>query len=393
MGDERTFYVVDEDRVAVVAGPFDDQDVAADDARERAPGHIVVAKRALDMIEMSSDRTIRWENTEDDVDVVTDGGVVPKDGDRPDEVPTFWDELSLAGKRIYLEEDASKNEALILVVHELGLDIDTDEIDTSDSLVHTDALGEVLSEIVATNEVVHHLPDRDDVRIQADEFLDEDGEDDDTDDADDDVDGGNNDDVDGAGEEAGVESDSSEEDDAVPERSVAEDLQEQVAEEDDDSPWVRDAFADANNLGDSVITRLEDAGYSRVADLEAATEEELKENVSYVGRNKAKRIIGLVEEYTGDGVDDVEDDPAPEEGDEEELEEADEGDEDEGGPVEPADFEELDTPAWLDESSFYHAAEISDDLADFESTLGWDEGHERLAELVEATGVDVEVSI
>ena len=391
MGDETTYYVVDEDRAAVVAGPFDDQDDASDDAGERTPGHIVASKRVLDMIEMSSEQTLRWENTGGDVDIVTDGGVVPKQADRPEEVPQFWEELSLAGKQIYLEEHASKNEALILVVHELGLDVDTEQIDTSDSLVHTDALGEVLSEIVATNEVVHHLSDQDDVRVQADAFLDEDAEDDDTNDGDDDdVDGGN-DDVNGAGEEAGVEADSGDGDDAVPERSVAEDLQEQAAEEDDDSPWVRDAFADANNLGDSVITRLEDAGYSRIADLEAATEEELKENVSYVGRNKAKRIIGLVEEYTGDDVDD-EDDPEPEEDDEEDLEEADRGVEDET-PTEPVDFEDLETPAWLDESSFYQAAEISDDLADFESTLGWDEGHERLAELVEATDVDVEVSI
>lgn len=71
--DDEEFFVVDEDRGAVVAGPFDDKDAAADDARDRSPSHIVATRGVLKMMEMTSRARIRWEN--DDVDVVTDGGV------------------------------------------------------------------------------------------------------------------------------------------------------------------------------------------------------------------------------------------------------------------------------------------------------------------------------
>ncbi|WP_218836331.1 nucleoside triphosphate pyrophosphohydrolase family protein [Halorarum salinum] len=70
--DDEEFYVVDEDRGAVVAGPFEEKDEAAADARDRTPSHIVATKGVLDMMQRTSRATIRWEN--DDVDVVTDGG-------------------------------------------------------------------------------------------------------------------------------------------------------------------------------------------------------------------------------------------------------------------------------------------------------------------------------
>jgi len=70
--EETQYYVVDEDRAAVVAGPFDDQADASDDADDRPLGHIVATERVLDMIETASSTTLRWET--DEVDIVTDGG-------------------------------------------------------------------------------------------------------------------------------------------------------------------------------------------------------------------------------------------------------------------------------------------------------------------------------
>ena len=70
--DETEFFVVDEDRGAVVAGPFDVKEMAAEKALDRGPRHIVATEAVLEMIEVTSSTTIRWEN--EDVDVVTDGG-------------------------------------------------------------------------------------------------------------------------------------------------------------------------------------------------------------------------------------------------------------------------------------------------------------------------------
>jgi protein-arginine kinase activator protein McsA len=70
--DETEFFVVDEDRGAVVAGPFDVKETAAEKALDRGPSHIVATEAVLEMIEVTSSTTIRWEN--EDVDVVTDGG-------------------------------------------------------------------------------------------------------------------------------------------------------------------------------------------------------------------------------------------------------------------------------------------------------------------------------
>jgi uncharacterized Zn finger protein (UPF0148 family) len=66
-------YVVDEHRDAVVAGPYQNEDEAADEARERGPDHIVASAGLLRMMEMTSTATLRWETG--DVDVVTDGGL------------------------------------------------------------------------------------------------------------------------------------------------------------------------------------------------------------------------------------------------------------------------------------------------------------------------------
>jgi len=370
MDDEATYYVVDEDRAAVVAGPFDDQEDASDDASDRTPGHIVASKRVLDMIEMSSEQTLRWENTEDDVDIVTDGGVVQETG-RPDEVPAYWNELTPAGKQIYLEEDATKNEALILVVHELGLDVDTSDIDTSTSLIHSEWLARVLGELLAVDEVVDRHSDVVDIKTTNGQ---RDGDDDAREDVTEDDAG------DDTPEKAVGETDVEED---VPERAGVEDLRDRVDGEDTSGEWIREAFGDVNNLGGSVISRLEDAGYTHVHDLKEATVEELQENVQYVGESKANRLVSLA---SGDVTDGKTED--------EEEERSNDTETGKGDSVDgTADFEGLDTPTWLDESSFYQAAKMSEDLADLESTLGWDEGHEPLAKLVEATGVDVEVSI
>ena len=45
-------------------------------------------------------------------------------------------------------------------------------------------------------------------------------------------------------------------------------------------------------------------------------------------------------------------------------------------------------PDWLDERSFHEAAELSADLEELTTTLGWDD-RERLAALVKVTDVDV----
>jgi len=82
--DDTEFYVIDEDRSAVVGGPFQSKERASDEASEQGPSHIVATEGVLEMIELTSSTTIRWEN--DDVDVVTDGGierqhiVIPEDG-------------------------------------------------------------------------------------------------------------------------------------------------------------------------------------------------------------------------------------------------------------------------------------------------------------------------
>jgi hypothetical protein len=69
--DQEEYFVVDEDRSAVVAGPFDDDEKAAADANDRSPGHIVATRGALELLETTSRTTIRWENR--DTELVTDG--------------------------------------------------------------------------------------------------------------------------------------------------------------------------------------------------------------------------------------------------------------------------------------------------------------------------------
>jgi len=64
------FYVVDEDRRRIVAGPFANREAAQADGWARQPAHIVVSERALRLARQ--DGPIRDETG--DVDVVTDGG-------------------------------------------------------------------------------------------------------------------------------------------------------------------------------------------------------------------------------------------------------------------------------------------------------------------------------
>jgi len=54
------------------------------------------------------------------------------------------------------------------------------------------------------------------------------------------------------------------------------------------------------------------------------------------------------------------------------------------------EFDDL-APDWLDEASFHNAVRLSEDLEDLINTLGWDDS-EQLTELVEATGVDDDLS-
>lgn len=59
------YYVVDENRAAVVAGPFTSKENAAEEALDRGPDHIVATEGSLELIALTSNTTIRWEN--DDV--------------------------------------------------------------------------------------------------------------------------------------------------------------------------------------------------------------------------------------------------------------------------------------------------------------------------------------
>lgn len=94
--DQSQYYVVDEDRAAVVAGPFSNEAAASDDAEDRRPGHIVATERVLDMIEMTSTTTLRWET--DEVDVVTDGGEdVPFRADWPFQAVIFGTDAGMNG--------------------------------------------------------------------------------------------------------------------------------------------------------------------------------------------------------------------------------------------------------------------------------------------------------
>lgn len=71
--EDEEYYVLDEDRSAVVAGPFQSKERASEEATDRGPGHVVATDRVIEMVELTSTATIRWEN--EDVDVLTDGGV------------------------------------------------------------------------------------------------------------------------------------------------------------------------------------------------------------------------------------------------------------------------------------------------------------------------------
>lgn len=51
-------------------------------------------------------------------------------------------------------------------------------------------------------------------------------------------------------------------------------------------------------------------------------------------------------------------------------------------------FGDLVTPDWLDEATFYTAAEMADDIDELAETLGWPE-HDRLAAMVESLGLEI----
>jgi len=67
--DDTEYYVVDEDRATVVAGPFDSGRGARADAKERAPGHIVTTGRVLKMHPERFDRKSPTKTVSVDVDV------------------------------------------------------------------------------------------------------------------------------------------------------------------------------------------------------------------------------------------------------------------------------------------------------------------------------------
>jgi hypothetical protein len=96
-------------------------------------------------------------------------------------------------------------------------------------------------------------------------------------------------------------------------------------------------------------------------------------------------------------LDDTSDSPDEPKGDsaretfEEALEETDENS-DGRVPADEITFDEADTPDWLDEGSFYSAAEEADDLEGLRDVLGWRDGDGDLGRLVERLDVDVDSS-
>jgi hypothetical protein len=70
---EEEFFVVDEQRAAVTAGPFESQEEAAEEASH--PDEVIATRGVLDMMAASAGKTLRWENDDDGVDVLTDGGL------------------------------------------------------------------------------------------------------------------------------------------------------------------------------------------------------------------------------------------------------------------------------------------------------------------------------
>ena len=79
---ETDYYVLDEDRTAVIEGPFQSKRRASAEAEACGPNHIVATETALELIELTSDQTLRWEN--EDIDLLTDGGYVPENGQETD---------------------------------------------------------------------------------------------------------------------------------------------------------------------------------------------------------------------------------------------------------------------------------------------------------------------
>jgi len=84
------FYVIDERRTVVVAGPFDDEAPAREAAGARDSSHIIILGSSLMMLQESG-IGIRWE-IGDDPDLVTDGGTLRGSGDN---VPLTPPEVAL----------------------------------------------------------------------------------------------------------------------------------------------------------------------------------------------------------------------------------------------------------------------------------------------------------
>lgn len=72
--DDEQYYVVDETKPAVVAGPFDERDRASAAALEHGPNHVVATGGALDRFREQSRAPLRWETDDERPDLVTDGG-------------------------------------------------------------------------------------------------------------------------------------------------------------------------------------------------------------------------------------------------------------------------------------------------------------------------------
>lgn len=89
--DPDAFYVIDERRTAVVAGPFDDETPAREAAGGRDSSHIIILGSSLMMLQ-DSGVGIRWE-VGDGPDVICDGGEALRGGE--DNLPLTPPEVAL----------------------------------------------------------------------------------------------------------------------------------------------------------------------------------------------------------------------------------------------------------------------------------------------------------
>lgn len=120
-----SWYVLDDERDAVVGGPHEAAHDAAVEAGQRGAGHVVVLGARLEAIRGTT--TLVWETGDHDVDLVTDGGQdLPSE---PELDPALEDAVDEAVAMV--QED---NHQPIVAADLVGRDHDLDREQTDDVL-------------------------------------------------------------------------------------------------------------------------------------------------------------------------------------------------------------------------------------------------------------------